>query len=99
MEIERILDHYSKIGEEFFLNIGFGEDEIEIILNSFKRDLSQELDKLYSSNQESEIRDTLHALKGLLRNIGAEEKAMEIEKIYQQETQIQKADIEKLFEI
>jgi len=99
MEIEKILDYYTKIAKDFFLYMGFGEDEIRVIIDSFQRDLSKELDKLQSSSNDSDIRDTLHALKGLLRNIGAEKKAMEIEKIYRQESQIQKADIEKLFEI
>jgi len=97
MDINRIVNYYIKIAKDFFLNMGFGEDEIEIIINSFKKDLTKELDKLYSNDEESNIRDTLHALKGLLKNIGAEKKAMEIEKIYRQESQIQKTDIEKLF--
>jgi len=99
MNTERVIKYYTKIAKDFFLYMGFGEDEIRVIIDSFQRDLSKELDKLQSSSNDSDIRDRLHALKGLLRNIGAEKKAMEIEKIYRQESQIQKADIEKLFEI
>ena len=70
-----LIEESLSIAAERFQKFGFGEAQIEQLLASGKRDLEQESEKLKILLGESrpdteKINQSLHALKGLLYNLG-----------------------------
>lgn len=70
-----IVEDTLRISKDYFKTMGFSEAQIEPLLVSGRNDLRNELDKLYLLIEErpeatEQINRALHALKGLLLNLG-----------------------------
>jgi len=73
--MERLISETLKIAQEKFKAFGFKEEQIGQLLDSGRRDLEKEITKLSqlitSEHIDIEqINNSLHALKGLLYNMG-----------------------------
>jgi len=73
--MEKLITETMSIASEKFKNFGFKEEQIDQLLASGKRDLEEEGKKLKVLLNEDtpdieKINQSLHALKGLLYNLG-----------------------------
>ncbi|WP_041672662.1 hypothetical protein [Sulfurovum sp. NBC37-1] len=73
--MEKLITETMLIASEKFQNFGFKKEQIEQLLTSGKRDLEEESEKLKILLDErtpdiEKINQSLHALKGLLYNLG-----------------------------
>jgi hypothetical protein len=73
--MERLINETLQIARERFAAFGFKEEQIQKLLESGKQDLEKEIRKLNSLIEEENLdinllNQTLHALKGLLYNMG-----------------------------
>jgi hypothetical protein len=73
--MEKLISETMQIARERFMAFGFKETQIEQLLESGKRDLEKEISKLSQLIGEDElnfqeINQSLHAIKGLLYNMG-----------------------------
>jgi len=73
--MKQLIEETLKIAKERFISFGFSPSQIEGLLTSAERDLTKviiELETLITSETAStnEIDRSLHALKGLLYNMG-----------------------------
>ena len=75
IDMEKLIEETIKNANQYFLGLGFQEDQIGALLESGKRDLTEEMTKLSNLLKEEEVNiDTinlsLHALKGLFLMMG-----------------------------
>lgn len=73
--MEQLIDETIKNANQYFVGLGFQEDQAKALLESGKRDLTEEVNKLSNLLKEEHINiDTinlsLHALKGLFLMMG-----------------------------
>jgi hypothetical protein len=73
--MERLIDETMQIAQKKFAAFGFKEEQIKKLLDSGRRDLEKEIGKLKSLIEEEnvsidQLNQSLHALKGLLYNMG-----------------------------
>ncbi len=73
--MEKLIDDTTEIARKHFGGFGFSDDQVETLLASGKRDLVKEFGKLQLLLREESvdieaINNSMHALKGLLSNMG-----------------------------
>jgi len=73
--MERFIDETLQIAQKKFSAFGFKEEQITKLLDSGRKDLEKETAKLRSLIEEEnvsidQLNQSLHALKGLLYNMG-----------------------------
>ncbi len=73
--MERLIDETLQIAQKKFSAFGFKEEQVTQLLASGKRDLENEIGKLEVLLEEENVsidrlNQSLHALKGLLYNMG-----------------------------
>jgi hypothetical protein len=84
--MQKIIDKTEKIAIEYLTGMGFGEEQVVPLINQAKKDLETEFARLESiqnsPSPEAEALDrSLHALKGLLFNLGNHDLAKKLEAI------------------
>ena len=73
--MEQLIDETIENANQYFVGLGFKEDQVGALIESGKRDLTEEVNKLSKLLEEKHINiDTinlsLHALKGLFLMMG-----------------------------
>ncbi len=73
--MQKLIDDTTEIARRHFGGFGFSDDQIETLLASGKRDLVKEFNKLKPLLEKEPvdieaINNSMHALKGLLSNMG-----------------------------
>lgn len=82
----RLIEQTERIGYEYLTGFGFDEDSVMKLLQQARRDLLNEMTKLENLLDSEdiafeEINNVLHALKGLLFQVGNHEVAEQINEI------------------
>ncbi|GEM_PF-1160263 len=82
--MQRIILQTERIAREYLIGLGFGEEQIDPLIDQAKKDLYRELarmDRIRRSKAPdiAELDRALHAIKGLLFNLGNHELAEKLE--------------------
>ncbi len=99
--MEMLISKTIEIANQHFGGFGFNEDQIAKLLESGKRDLEAELSTLKEllSKEQYDIEEidfSLHALKGLLMNMGNVEIANKLNEIRQEKAKNDTIDIDAM---
>ncbi len=88
--MDKLINETVEIARKHFQGFGFEDEQIVPLLEAGKRDLTKELDKLKTlvANERIDIdvlNLSLHALKGLLLNMGNSEVADKLNELREEE--------------
>ena len=88
--MDKLINETVEIARKHFQGFGFEDEQIVPLLEAGKRDLTKELDKLRTlvANERIDIdvlNLSLHALKGLLLNMGNSEVADKLNELREEE--------------